>query len=168
MFNSKFKIYFLFSYKLFCLGDLLHKFPNPKVRLPLMKQWIQIIGREQFSGLYPFAVYTKKRICSDHFRPSDYVRGTDWLKRHAFPTLNVQTKVIGNKIDIFHNTNKVYFFKAIMLLLVGHENNENDIAKSNSEPSRDVQSISVMALTNDTTQMNNPDLFYEHAANIQQ
>jgi len=73
-----------------------HRFPNPKVYLNVMNEWIQILGEEQFSGLDSSTIYFKKRVCSNHFNKNDYSPGSKMLKKCAVPVLNLGKTTMGN------------------------------------------------------------------------
>ncbi|XP_022169065.1 uncharacterized protein LOC111032896 [Myzus persicae] len=68
-----------------------HRFPNPKIYVDIMKEWIKAIGLEFFYGLDPETIYYTKRICSNHFTSSDYSTGSKRLKKNSIPTVNLSS-----------------------------------------------------------------------------
>ncbi|KAF0746755.1 THAP-type domain-containing protein [Aphis craccivora] len=74
-------------------GGVSHRFPNPKLYMATMKEWIKTIGPQYFDGLGPEIIYHTKRICSNHFTSSSYSLGTNRLNKNSILVLNLAISI---------------------------------------------------------------------------
>lgn len=66
-----------------------HRFPNPKLYLNRLIDWMKLVGLENED---PNTVYNRKRICSAHFSINCTSSGTKRLNVNSYPTINIPGK----------------------------------------------------------------------------
>ncbi|XP_029341590.1 uncharacterized protein LOC115033355 [Acyrthosiphon pisum] len=69
-------------------GLVCHRFPNPRIHMPRLLEWIKIVGLDNMT---PDTVYTTKFICAMHFTSDCSSPGTKRLNANAYPTINLPT-----------------------------------------------------------------------------